>query len=479
MTWRSIAIIWIAGALVWVGAWRMWKGAQAGGSGADLALAPCFDSGRIDWEGLDRLEIIRPDVTYEFARSGDGWTQVKPFAYPLDPLLVKQALEQLSSLKGRGEVVAEELQEGEFLQSAGLDANATRIVLHWKDGEASVALGRRLPAGYAWLAMDGKPQVARATAHDLFVSSDLRQLRRGALFARADIECKGLHCQAQAPDGSPIDFEVERSGPDWMVTRPARTRADSEAVERWLDALARSRATGFVADSPESLAPFGLAKPQAVVEIRSVIRTGLESGEISEVPVVERLEIGSPVRPGAQEHFARLGAHPQAVFELDAAAVAAAVPQVLSLLDPTATGLRPQDIRAIEITPVEGDPVRIERSGAQWKVSWKEGLVDGDPAVVSSLLSKLCTLRATDLAMSKPPAELHVADFSVEGFDGRVLVKLSLAREAGAGRWGIDDGSGVLRIFPASLTFNLDPEDFELSVRGADPALVPPVPLPR
>lgn len=487
MKWHRIAIVWIAAALVWAGASQMWsKSAGDATMALSTGFSPCFPSGSVAWEDIDRVEITRDGVQYEFVRNDSQWVQVKPFEFPLDQVLVQESLEAIASATAQSVQADSSATPTEVEAATGIGVNAPRVRVSGKNTQATLLLGRRLPAGFAWVGVGTDEPVARAaraTVHDIFLASDLRQWRRGRLFERADVECDGIRCAATAPDGTIATLAIERVGPSWMVTSPARTRADTEAVERWLDALARAGANGFVADSPRELTPFGLNVPRAWVEIRSTRRSRTPAGTVEVSPITERLEIGAPVRAGAGEHFARLSAYPQAIMELDAAAVAAATPPVLSLIDPTATGLRPEDIRALRIEPPQGDAVRIERMGDQWSVFDQSGARGGDPAAIASALDRLCTTRASEISMSAAPADLLLARVVVESFDGRDLATLAVSRESGGGRWGIDDGSGVLRIFPAGFGLALDAQDFELLRPGADPAMgpgtVPPSALPH
>ncbi len=479
MTRRAITIAWLAAALLW-GLWwisdtRLDQRAAQEQSGSAAGFAPLFPAGTVPWKEIDRVTLKRGEsVRWEWVRGDGGWRQVSPFEFPIDGAIVDEQLALLAGLSAH--------TVGSGVDSEGpaesIAADGPVVSLHWGNATTSIALGRRLPAGCAWVAVDGAPRVARDDIHGAFLGADLKRWRRTSLFERADVECECLTSTAVAADGSVQRLEVRRDGPSWKLVSPVTTRADREAVERWLDALARARATGFVVDRPTDVGAFGLADPLATVEIRSVSRTRGADGAVVITPVVERLEIGAPIRAGASEHFARLAAHPEAIMEIDAAAVAAAMPPALSLVDATATGLRPADIRAIRLAPKDGSIARLERAGADWTLTDERGARAASSRAVEGLLSRICGDRATDIASGSAPSELFIGLIAVEGFDGRVLAEFSVSREVDAGRFGIDDHSGVLRIFPKSSALYLDGADYEVRDPSRGP-LVPPVPLPR
>lgn len=51
------------------------------------------------------------------------------------------------------------------------------------------------------------------------------------------------------------------------------------------------------------------------------------------------------------------------------------------------------------------------------------------------------------------------------GFDGRTLASVRISREPDGGRWGMDDGSGVLRVWPASTGVSLEPPMARAGIR--------------
>jgi hypothetical protein len=254
----------------------------------------------------------------------------------------------------------------------------------------------------------------------------------------------------------PRTIELERRGASWQLVAPISTRADRAAVERWLEALARARAVGVVTDSAPNLAAFGLEAPFGAVEVRSTRRVP-DGGAVREEIVSERVEIGAPVRPGTEERYARIAGRPD-VLELDAASTATFMPLPMALVEATATGARAADVREIVVEQDGQVSWSAARDGAGWRV--RRG-ADGysepvDATPVDALLSLLCEGRASDISLHPAPAELTVATVRLLGFDGRTVAAVRISRENDGGRWGMDDGSGVLRVWPSATIVPLE-----------------------
>ncbi len=461
MNWRMTLGLWMAALALWFCAWSLWNvSIDARADRIAAGFMPVFPEGSVAWNEIDRIEIVAGDgPPLTFTRTAGQWSQITPFVFPLDADGPLQLIAAAHALIAQSVAIQSDASSA----ATGLDKDAATIAFSWKDGEARIRLGARLPAGKAWIELAAGavgPRLAPATLHDLVLSRDLAGWRQTQLFSRADIDCDRIVCESLDRDGKAQRLEVAREGSRWMVLSPIRTRADRAAVERWLEALARAHASGFVADMPSDLMAFGLTAPAASLAIHASTRRTQSDGSVVAEPLIERLEIGSPIRSGAQEHFARLSAHPQAIIEIDGTVVAAAIPPSLLMIDPTASGVRPSDIRAIRIEPTQSEPSRIERVAGEWSIASSAAVRSASSAKVSALLTKLCENRATDILLRPAPADLVIGKIVLESFDGRDLVVLTLSRERDGGRFGIDDESGVLRIFPAAIDLRLDADHY-------------------
>jgi hypothetical protein len=77
----------------------------------------------------------------------------------------------------------------------------------------------------------------------------------------------------------------------WTITRPHDTPADHEVVQRFVDALASTRAAGWLDEKPQNLSKWGLHKPQAVVVVN-------QDGETRTQRIRRTLRIGRKLQQG-------------------------------------------------------------------------------------------------------------------------------------------------------------------------------------
>lgn len=463
--WRASLIIWMIATLAAVSAWLLWRiSVDPRAIHIDDGFVSAFADGAVPWSSIERIEIVRgPNSRFEFTRRSGRWFQSAPFEFPVESARLMEVIDQAAKLTARRDAIGGDVAAS-MLESTGLGPNAPFITFGWSGGQSTIRLGRRLPAGFAWIDFGGEhpqPRAARSTLHDTALLNDPRQWRQTLLFSRADVECDRLISQSVGSDGAIQRLEVVREGSAWKVVSPIATRADRAAVERWLEALERAQASGFVVDSPSDLIAFGLDKPSAFVEIQASTRTADTQGRVTNTPLIERLELGWPIRSGAAERFARLSNYSQAIMEVDGTAVAAAIPPPLLMIDPTAAGVRPEDVKIIRIEQNGAESVRIERVAADWKLSDAGGTRPAQATKVDELLSKLCQSRATEVTLSAAPANLSLGRVVLESFDGREIASIKVSRESNEGRFGLDDGSGVLRIFPSALGIRFEPAFYQ------------------
>ena len=452
---RTIAAAWAVAALSLAAAWLLWRaGPAAVGSVARSRVlgamqAPAVTAVRV-------TSGAAPAVAWR--REAAGWRQSEPFDCRVDGAAIDTLVSAALALEADA---PERTDSADALRAAArLDAPLVTVELGDGASMRTIALGRRLPGGRAWICADpssgGQPQVADGALHGMLLELDPRQWRDARLFARADVECDGVSAELRGRDGVPRKIELSRRGPGWQLVAPISTRADRAAVERWIEALARARALGVVTDSAPNLAAFGLDAPFGAVEIRATRRVP-DGDSVREEPIVERVEIGAPVRPGAEERYARIAGRPD-VLELDAASTATFMPLPMALVEATATGVRAADVRELVVEQDGQVAWSALREGAAWRVRrGAEG--DGDPVdsrPVEALLTLLCEGRASDISLHPAPAELTVGTVRLLGFDGRVLAAVRISREPDGGRWGMDDGSGVLRVWPSAAAVPLE-----------------------
>ena len=451
MSMRAIIIAWIVAIATVVASRTAWRSA---GTRIDaVEAASRVHAVAIPVDEVDRVVVERADadggdvLRYVFERGPAGWRQIEPFEVSAEGFAVRRLVVAAADLAAtRRTPVAELSNDDGGLGRLGLDPADARIELAWPGGSTAIDLGARTVAGRAWIRVSGNDDllVVGDGLHERAVDDDPRNWRSRRLFpSETEVVAIGIM-------NGPVTTTLERDGRRWAMRSPIETRADPEAIDRLVAVVGRVEHDGFVVDDPQDLGRFGLAEPAATLAVTRDDGT------------VERLLVGGPSGLVSRDRFAMIEGVPT-VVRLDEATLRGLLPAVTGLIEPTGTGVRPADVRSIVIDGDAGS-VRLERDLDRWTAALVAGERtlegDADPVVVTQLLDLLSGTRATELLVQDFPTQLQVATIVLHGFDGRPIDAVRVARESNAGRWAIENGDGVLRLFPASTKLAVTPDDF-------------------
>jgi hypothetical protein len=413
------------------------------GSTRPLLSAEQLPVDRVQRVTLDR----RGEGRFVFERdvggaSGGAWMQVEPFHHPMDAFAMRQFISAAAAVQVFETLPADELA-AEMVSLAPPDALVT---FEWPDGEIAIELGRRGIAGRAYVRHGGRERiyVVSQELHHRAMVSDPKEMRDRAIFRNVGVESDRI----EREEASGARLVLERDRRRWRMLDPAATRIDPAALDEFMQALGAARAAGFLVDQPADIGRFGLEPPAAVL---TVLRDEEQ----------QRLLVGSPAggpRPG-QDRFALVEGRPT-IVRLPGAAVHALFRPASGLIDPTGSGAQPADVKAITIRGEHGE-LRIERDLERWRSAMHERR-DVPAAIVNELLAQLTELRAADVRIQPYPHEIEVATITLIGFDERPLDTVRIARDPNTRVWALENGDGVLRLFPDSMTFALRLEDFGL-----------------
>jgi hypothetical protein len=136
-----------------------------------------------------------------------------------------------------------------------------------------------------------------------------------------------------------------------------------------------------------------------------------------------------------------------------------------ALADHTASGVISADVRSLWIRGARGE-VRLERDLERWFAP-DHGGVEVSADLVAELLEQLTNLRAPEGTIQPFPREPEVATITMHGFDTRPLDTVRIAQDSQTGKWALENGDHVLRVFPASMRLRLTASDFGLTGASA------------
>lgn len=211
---------------------------------------------------VKKLTLIRPAVTLEAERSGEGWTMTQPFRASADKNNIETLIDQLRL----GTAVNFVEDDAKDLSKYSLDK--PRLIAQVMDGKGvhGLRLGGTAKDGKVYAAREGENQVVsiEKTSFDGFdkTAADLRELRLMTL----DNEKVNM-VELRNPYGT---SRLQRTGKqEWELVDPKGgkpQKANVETVERILSALGAS-AFRHVEEAPKDMAKYGLDKPRITVTV--------------------------------------------------------------------------------------------------------------------------------------------------------------------------------------------------------------------
>jgi len=212
-------------------------------------------------------------------REENDWMIVMPLKTKADSQLMQEIVSSLAEAR-LTEVIEESPSD---LAPFGLKrVKVLRITFTLKDEEKtqSLLLGDELPLNkfyvYAKKGDEGRVFSIYAGLRSKLDKS-LFDLRDKTLFPLIPEMVKTLEIRRK---GEAIICE-KKSGKDWWINHPIKTRADREKIEIILNAIKNAEIREFVQDVPHDLSPYGLSRPQIKILLKE------EGGERARI-----LEIG-------------------------------------------------------------------------------------------------------------------------------------------------------------------------------------------
>lgn len=401
--------------------------------------------GTLDVDAVDAIDLARADgEKLRFERDGDAWRQTQPIVHPMDPYSIRQLIIQAVDAEVLGTMApgdAGEVNAG----TLGLDPPVATLTFESAGQPTTLKLGRRGLGGraYAQLAGDDSILIIKSDLQERATAMDPREWRDRSLFHGVNIEASRI-----AFDAGATKLELKRQHAAWMMSQPTATRADDVKIEDYVAALAKAQVAGFILDSPEDLARFGLEPAVATLEIES-----------AGTPV-QRLRLGLPIGASTGDRFAMIEGRP-VVVRINQATVNALFPAPETLIDPTASGTQAADVKIITIRSDAGELI-FERDLEKWRAP-SHGNIEVSAALVEELLRQLTELRAPRVSVEPYPAEKQVATVTLSGFSRKPLDTVRIVKDEATGQWGLENGDNVLRVFAASMKLRLSPADYGLS----------------
>jgi len=410
----TIAVLLIAAALgIWVYFVEM-KTAPTGVEPGDNSGQPLFRADSIDADKITTLRIaLAGESPVVIRRDGkDGWKQVEPIAFALEPTRIDEIVGQIVGLTYSSKFVPADKDYG--LEPLGLRQPSVTLSVEG-DGQPAqtVAIGRQLAGGRCYLSL-GEPAADRPvyaapnTLRLMLVDRDLKQWRQRTLAPFADGSVRRVTLRR---DGEEIVLTSQDGR--WTLESPVTGRAGPGSAVRLARTISRSQVQGFVADHPKDLAKYGLDKPRYELEVE--VATAVDETE------THRLRVGNAQGLGEQEYFAMYNDVP-AVFTLPTRGLVELRAEVDSWRDARLTTTDRVDVERVALTRGDTATVSFVRDGDAWAFGEPKQGFEPDAGVVDQLLNALfntAARRFVDVSTVRLKPPLATAELSIRGSDAR------------------------------------------------------------
>jgi hypothetical protein len=225
---------------------------------------------RLPNENITLLRFTRDKQQLTLQRHDGGW-QVRDAGRvaPADEEAVGQLLQRLQLLQTSVTLP----NDADKLHAYGLRQPQQTLVVN---DQQTISFGNKPPvgAGAVYARVNDQIALLPATLADAATRSFTQWRDKAALridpkqVNQLSIQAPALHATfVQEQSGTPQSATEENSAA-WKITQPFVADAAGEVVQRFVEALASTRAAGWLDEKPTNLSKWGLDKPQATVIVQ-------------------------------------------------------------------------------------------------------------------------------------------------------------------------------------------------------------------
>lgn len=379
---------------------------------------------------VNELFLETPELRIKCIRQGDQWYMREPVAAAADAGMVERLLYRLEMLE-RDEVITRREQQQRGLSPADYGLEDPRVILRMKGDmpDKTVLIGKPAALGQqVYIRETSSENILSVNAAFLDVlPSAIEEWRNRNLFPPDRFRARKLGVRRR--DGY-MQLARDESG-QWMIQQPMETRADQNAVHRFLDALYNFQISAFISDRDVEPSAYSLDAAPFEVMLWS---NGDEAGRT--------LLMGEVSKDNPDQYYAKWKNEP-GVYAVPAGLV--------KLLDTPLNTLR--DRRLLDISADDVHALRLVRNDREIVLQRKP---DGSWGMTSPLQRPADETRAVNLLRGWTSAQ--VEDFfppSVTSYTGKAGVSPTRLTFVCAGTGGVvhagrDTNEITVEVYPGT-----------------------------
>jgi hypothetical protein len=239
-----------------------------GGYAYYLARHPSTSRGqqlfKIAPKDIVQINLRYPNREIELATDlRHRWVLTKPLKADADQTAADEIARAIAELEVK-KTVAEDTKD---LSPFGLSHPRAIVTAVLKDGKKlpAIEVGKATPIGFStYVKRADKPAVmVTSSTFGTQMIKNVDDLRDRQLLSTPADQANRVVIEHRPGE----TIELDKSGNEWQIVRPASYAADSSTVTSFLSTLTSGRISRFVNDSPANLAEYGLDQPQLSISL--------------------------------------------------------------------------------------------------------------------------------------------------------------------------------------------------------------------
>jgi hypothetical protein len=244
---------------------------------------------------------------------------------------------------------------------------------------------------------------------------------------------------------------LHKTGSDWEIVEPVKTKSDASQVSGITTTLASLEVQRVIDDNPPDLEEYGLAKPRVRIEFKA-------GGQD------HTLLLGRKTPP-ATDYYAKLADQPR-VFLISSYLDSTFNRSTFDLRDKTAVAVNRDEIDSLTVN-AGGKTMRFAKSGGDWRIA-EPIEARGDFSAIDGLVNRISSLQMTSVvAESGKPSEYGLDKPAATVTIGNKSSHATLDLGTSAGDKGVyarDESRPIVFTVESSLLDDLrkDPSDYRV-----------------
>lgn len=254
----------------------------------------------IERDDVTGMELTNLHGSFVFQKNGNHWEIKSPVNTPADANVLNAILNQIVYAQPQRVIPMDTADKSteSTLKEWGLQPSAERVVIHTKDKNYELLVGRKMAINDSVYALASgrrnEPVKIIPNTIKVVLQKELSDFRSRNVFDFDIDKVTKVATQIANTGTTPAqEYEVEIKDGKWVMQKPLMARASESEVQLMLNKFLAARVVDFVTDDASNLSSYGLTSPTATLTVTTKPDEDLV------------LQIGSPVPSKPDQVYAQ------------------------------------------------------------------------------------------------------------------------------------------------------------------------------